>query len=57
MELKDAPKSTTTNSLMVATKGVQFVCPNCGKGKIIRTNREKALGVKWVCPVCGYVGP
>ena len=57
MDIKEAPKSTSTHSLLVVEKGVRFVCPNCGKGVIIRTNKERKMGVKWICPSCGFEGP
>jgi len=57
MELRDVPKSTTTKQLLIAEGGVKFICPNCGQGVIIRTNKERRMGIKWVCQVCGFEGP
>jgi len=42
------PRDTTT---------IAFICPNCGKGIIIRCAKCRTIGNKARCPVCGYEYP
>ncbi|MEM4717156.1 MAG: zinc finger domain-containing protein [Desulfurococcaceae archaeon] len=37
--------------------GVEFPCPNCGKGVIRRCKRCRQLAVEYTCPNCGFRGP
>jgi predicted RNA-binding Zn-ribbon protein involved in translation (DUF1610 family) len=36
---------------------VEFTCPKCGKEKIIRCEKCKALQNSYACPKCGFEGP
>lgn len=57
MNIEEIQKTNSLRKLIVSDVSVKFVCPNCGKGIIIRSNRERNLGLEWICPVCGYKGP
>jgi len=35
----------------------RFLCPNCGKGEIVRCEKCRKLSNVYKCPVCGYKGP
>ncbi len=39
------------------TDWVEFSCPSCGKGSIIRCSKCKILQNNYKCPECGFVGP
>ncbi len=52
------PSDTATNwTLAPLERGVEFVCPNCGRSTIIRSYKARKLGVRYKCPVCGFEGP
>lgn len=34
-----------------------FLCPNCGKYKIIRCKHCREIVAKYKCPECGFIGP
>lgn len=52
------PADSMTNwSLAPLERGVEFVCPNCGKATIIRSYKSRKLGITYKCPVCGFEGP
>jgi len=36
---------------------VDFACPSCGKGKIIRCEKCKATENKYKCEKCSFTGP
>ncbi len=36
---------------------VQFLCPACSKGMIVRSKVSRQIVVKYVCPHCGFEGP
>ncbi|MEM5872057.1 MAG: zinc finger domain-containing protein [Candidatus Aenigmatarchaeota archaeon] len=36
---------------------VEFLCPNCGKIKIIRCEKCRALGNEYLCSSCSFKGP
>lgn len=36
---------------------VSFMCPKCGKAKIVRTKHERKLATQYTCPECGFTGP
>jgi len=36
---------------------VQFLCPKCGKGQIVRSKEARKQATKYRCPECGFVGP
>lgn len=36
---------------------VMFLCPRCGKSKIMRTYHERKIATKYHCPSCGFEGP
>lgn len=36
---------------------VEFTCPQCGKGNIIRCERCKKLENQYKCPDCEFEGP
>lgn len=36
---------------------VEFMCPKCGKGKIVRCEKCKSLINPYECPKCGFRGP
>lgn len=36
---------------------VEFECPQCGEGIIVRCKSCRVLGVKYVCDKCGFKGP
>ncbi|HOD89895.1 MAG TPA: zinc finger domain-containing protein [archaeon] len=49
---------TCTSCKKEVTKDyVSFKCPNCGKTKIVRCNRCKAISKIYKCPECGFIGP
>jgi len=39
------------------TGSVKFLCPNCGKVKIIRCRNCREIVTKYTCPSCGFEGP
>jgi len=55
--MEDIQKTQTLKKLIISDVVVKFKCPNCGKGLIIRNNKERKLGLGWICPECGYTGP
>ncbi|MGC9133099.1 MAG: zinc finger domain-containing protein [Nanopusillaceae archaeon] len=57
MDITEIEKTNVLRNLIVSDTIVKFVCPNCGQGVIIRSNKEKSLGLEWKCPVCGFTGP
>jgi len=57
MKIDEIQKTVSLKKLVISDVTVKFKCPNCGKGIIVRSNRERALGLPWVCPECGYTGP
>jgi len=57
MKIDDIQKTVSLKKLIISDVVVKFKCPNCGKGVIIRSNKERALGLPWICPECGYIGP
>jgi len=36
---------------------VEFVCPSCGKSKIVRCERCKKLVNTYMCESCKFIGP
>ncbi len=36
---------------------VTFMCPKCGKGKIVRSRHAREIAAKYTCPSCGFTGP
>ncbi|MDE1855707.1 MAG: RNA-binding protein [Candidatus Micrarchaeota archaeon] len=36
---------------------VEFKCPSCGKGHIVRDYRCRENFVKYTCKECGFEGP
>jgi predicted RNA-binding Zn-ribbon protein involved in translation (DUF1610 family) len=36
---------------------IEFGCPSCGEGKIIRCERCRRLVNVYKCPKCGFEGP
>ncbi len=36
---------------------VEFLCPECGKAKIVRCVDCRKKAVKYTCPECGFIGP
>jgi len=57
MDITELEKTNVLKNLIVSDTVVKFICPNCGQGIIIRSNKEKKAGLEWKCPVCGYTGP
>ncbi|MFZ8801119.1 MAG: zinc finger domain-containing protein [Candidatus Nanopusillus sp.] len=57
MDITELEKTNVWRNLIVSDTVVRFICPNCGQGVIIRSNKEKKLGLEWKCLVCGYTGP
>ncbi|MBP1450041.1 MAG: DUF1610 domain-containing protein [Thermoproteus sp.] len=52
------PRDTMTNwALEPLVRGVEFVCPNCGKAAIVRSFKSRKLGIIYRCPACGFEGP
>ena len=41
----------------VRSEFASFKCPACGKAKINRCDRCKAISKLYKCPECGFVGP
>ena len=35
---------------------VEFNCPKCGKGKLVRCSQCRTNGIKYVCSECGFEG-
>ena len=36
---------------------VEFNCPKCGKGKMVRCNQCRANSIKYMCNECKFEGP
>jgi len=36
---------------------VEFLCPKCGKHKIIRCQHCRDTAKTYACPECGFIGP
>ncbi|MFT4312398.1 MAG: zinc finger domain-containing protein [Candidatus Woesearchaeota archaeon] len=53
MKTQQALKEELLNN----TGSVQFTCPNCLKGKIIRTKNNRQIMARYTCTECGFVGP
>jgi hypothetical protein len=47
----------TNWTLAPLERGVEFVCPNCGRTSIIRNYKARKLGISYKCPACGFEGP
>jgi len=51
-------KCNSCGKEIINDKGsVQFNCPNCGKGIIIRCRHCREIAAKYKCPICGFEGP
>ncbi|HEX55267.1 MAG: RNA-binding protein [Candidatus Altiarchaeales archaeon] len=35
----------------------EFYCPKCGKSRIVRCARCRAIGAAYICSECGFEGP
>jgi len=47
-----------SNKLIVNDIGsVQFPCPSCLKGNIVRSKNSRQIVAPYTCPACGFVGP
>lgn len=36
---------------------IRFTCPNCGKAKIVRSQKHRISAVRYKCPECSFEGP
>jgi Zn-ribbon RNA-binding protein len=36
---------------------INFKCPSCGKGEIIRCKACRVRVIAYICPDCGFEGP
>ncbi|MEM5802488.1 MAG: zinc finger domain-containing protein [Candidatus Aenigmatarchaeota archaeon] len=51
-------KCTSCGTNVLSKKNfVRFMCPKCGKVKIIRCSTCKNLGTKYTCKECNFEGP
>ncbi len=56
--VKEAIRCTSCGKRVEAEKAwVEFMCPKCGKAKIIRCEKCKRMVNTYECPKCGFVGP
>ena len=47
-----------TSCNKIVTKGhIEFKCPNCGKGNIVRCSHCRETVKTYTCKECGFVGP
>jgi hypothetical protein len=44
-------------SIEAESNWVEFPCPKCGKGTIVRCDKCKKLENPYKCPKCNFVGP
>jgi len=52
------PSDTMTNwTLAPLERGVEFVCPNCGRTSIIRNYKARKLGISYKVPCLRLRGP
>jgi len=55
----ETPRCTSCNRVVHPRDNsvMAFICPNCGKGIIIRCSKCRRIGNTAKCPVCGYEYP
>lgn len=48
---------STKKSITNDGGAVKFLCPNCGKYTIIRSQHARKIAAKYICPECSFEGP
>ena len=50
-------KVCTTTNVEVTSTYVEFKCPKCLAGRIVRSSHARETSKPYVCPECGFEGP
>ncbi|MBI5391558.1 RNA-binding protein [Candidatus Woesearchaeota archaeon] len=57
MEAKQMVCNSCKTKIANMKGSVQFKCPSCGKGEILRCPHCRKVGTRYACGLCSFTGP